>query len=197
MSVSQHFDNVYSRICVDIRNSRIRSKNKIAPLKIIFVTSRGTMNCNPRFIAEEILKQHLPWDLVWVCRKENMRNSENYPKNLRLVKRDSIKFHEEISSAHILIDNSINLVYMGFKKKKGQILIETWHGSLGLKRFETSNDKTWIKNAQISGNYTDYFITNSVFEQDICKNSFWKNSEFLMLGHARNDILFDTKTETC
>ena len=163
--------------------------------KIVFVTSRGSYNCNPRAIADEIIRQKLPWKLVWVIRKENLASFEQYPEGLELVVRGSYEFYRELASAKVWIDNSVNLSYLHLPKKQGQILIETWHGSFGLKRFETSSDRMWIKKAKHAGARTDYCVTNSEFENALFKRTFWGDSQMLAYGHPRNDGLFPVNSQ--
>lgn len=157
---------------------------------IMFVTSRGSYNCNPKAIADEIIKRKLPLRLVWVVRKENLNTPFLFPPELELVARNSYEFYQAAASAKIWIDNSVNISYMNVPKKPEQIFIETWHGTFGLKRFETNEDKTWLKMATKSGNNTNYCMTNSSFENKLFKETFWKNAEMLEYGHPRNDILF-------
>lgn len=70
----------------------IRAHTRVDNKKIIFITSRGSFNCNPRAIVEELLKRHEDITIVWVIRKENLAEKENYPKNVKLVVRDSYQF---------------------------------------------------------------------------------------------------------
>lgn len=166
----------------------IRRHTKVNKRTILFVTFRNTYDCNPRAICQEIIDQKLPYRLVQVIRKgqENL-----FPKNVTLVKRDSYEFYKEAAKAKILIDNAINLGTMHYKKKKDQILIETWHGAIGIKKFYTPGNKKWIKKARKESKYTDYCISNSRFETDLYKDTLWQKSEVLEYGHPRNDILFN------
>lgn len=168
----------------------------IDPNKIVMVTSRGTYNCHPRAIAEEILKQGLPYEIVWVVRKENITNNEYYPENLKLVRRGSYEFNEEAATARVWIDNSVTFSYLFAKKRKGQTLIQTWHGTFGLKKFDATvnNNKYWVKKAYQEGAQTDYCLTNCKFEEELFKSTFWQNAEMLPYGHPRNDILFANKS---
>lgn len=186
---------ILDTLIADIVRYHITQKTEVKSNKILFITSRGSYNCNPKAIAEEIIKQKLPWELVWVARKENMKQISQYPKQLKIVLRGSKEFYQEVAEAKVWIDNSVNLSYLNTWKKKEQVLIETWHGSLGIKRFETNSDKKWIKKAKKSGERTDFCISNSDFEDNLYRNSFWKNTEILKYGHARNDILFSTEDE--
>lgn len=175
---------------------RISKTTKVVKNKLLFITTRGSFNCNPRAIVEEILRQGLEWDLVWVIRREDLQHIEDYPKALKLVTRGSREFYRELSASKILVDNSINLSFLNTPKKSEQILFETWHGSLGLKRFDTNNNKRWIRKAVSAGNRTDYCISNSEFETALFKNTFWKNAEILEYGHARNDVLLSDDSES-
>ncbi len=185
------------RAIANCYNSIKFSHRPIDPNKIVMLTSRGTYNCHPRAIAEEIIKQGLPYEIVWVVRKENIKNNEYYPENLKLVYRGSYEFNEEAATARVWIDNSVTFSYLFAKKRPGQTLIQTWHGTFGLKKFDASvnNNKYWVKKAYQEGKQTDYILTNCKFEEELFKNTFWENAEALPYGHPRNDILFENKAE--
>lgn len=174
---------------------RLVQQTDIENDKILFMTTRGSYNCNPRAIADEIIRQGLPWKLIWVARKDDIKNPSQFPPQLKLVLRGSYEFYEEAASSKIWIDNSVSLSYMDIPKKERQVLIETWHGSIGLKRFETNSDKRWIRKATACGQRTDYCLSNSTFETNLFRNTFWNNTEILEYGHARNDILLTENKE--
>ena len=165
--------------------------------KIIFLTFRGGYDCNPKWICEEIVRRQLPYQLVWVYRQKTQTSMENYPKKMKLVRLGTYEFLKELCSARVIIDNGITMITQLYKKKPDQILIETWHGSLGIKKFsiDANKDKDWIKKAVKEGQMTDYIISNSDFEtNDVYKVDYWKETPVWLHGHARNDILFETDT---
>ena len=170
--------------------------------KILFITFQGKYTCNPKAIAEEIMRQKLPYKLVWVAFPENITDLETfkeYPKNIKVVKRGSYEFYEEAASAKIIIDNALNMEYLNFNKKKNQFIIQTWHGSLGLKRIGNNdvNNQRWLKKAISYAGKTDYCISNSKFEtEQVYRDSYWKNNNILEYGHPRNDILFLPKSDS-
>ena len=170
----------------------IQKVNPVDNKTILFVTFRNTYDCNPRAICQEILDQNLPYELVQVVRKIPENGTGVWPLGVKLVKRDSYDFYVECSKAKIIIDNSINLASMYYKKKPDQVLIETWHGAIGMKRFDTTSNKKWVKKALREAKETDYCISNSKFETDLYKNTLWPNAEILEYGHPRNDMLFET-----
>lgn len=179
-------DKQIARISIMVLTRTIPIENN----NIVFITSRGAYDCNPKWITEEIIRQKLPYELTWVVQKNS--SAEEFPENVNLVKRGSYEFYKAIAQAKIIIDNSVNMAYMDYRKRNKQVLIETWHGAIGIKKFsaDTNNDKVWIKKARQEGNSTDYCISNSTFEDAIFQDNFWSEAEILQYGHARNDILF-------
>lgn len=173
---------------------------RFAPIKknqILFITYQGNYNCNARAIADEIIRQKLPYKLYWAVRKVNLKDLEQYPKELNIVRRDKFKFYKAVATSKIIIDNSTGFAFMNLKKRKGQIILQTWHGSMGFKRLDPASvsDKNWVKKAEYLGKVTDYCITDSKFEEDVFRGSYWPNTEFLKYGHARNDMLFNKNGE--
>lgn len=192
-SVINWMDKHVSTIFIRFIQCRIQIENK----KIIFLTFRNDYDCNAKWICEEILRQKLPYQLVWAIRKGTKTGPDYFPAELKLVRKESYEYYKELSSARIIIDNGISMVHSRYRKKKGQILIETWHGSLGIKKFsqDTVNDKEWVKKALKEGKATDYIISNSDFEDAIYREDYWKKTPIWKLGHARNDILFNNDQE--
>lgn len=162
--------------------------------KIIFLSFRGSYDCNPKWICEEIIRRELPYKLVWVYRNKTLTGMEDFPRKLKLVRLGTFDFFKELSSAKIIVDNGISTVSQFYKKKSDQYLIETWHGSLGIKKFskDTNKDKMWIRKASREGKMTDFCISNSTFEtEQVYRDTFWKETPVWLHGHARNDILFE------
>lgn len=164
---------------------------KIQRNKIFFLNFSNEYDCNPKYICEEFLKQKLNYQLVFATKK-GAKISGIFPDNVKVVFKGTPEFYKEIYSSKVIIENDIRLAFLGFHKKKGQIVFETWHGSLGIKAFGRSAnyDPLWQKMADKSAAMTDYIISNSTFENKIYKETFWQNNEILLYGHARNDVLY-------
>lgn len=164
---------------------------KVQNNKVFIMTFEFQYTCNPRYIAEELLRRKLPVDIVWVIPNKAGVKTEGFPPEIRLVKRHTMEMYEEMATAKVWIDNALNCVWDGMPKKKSQVYFNTWHGSMGIKRL--SGDPDWLKKAARCRRVTDYCISNSVFEEDVFRETFWPDSEYLRYGHARNDILFKTE----
>lgn len=169
---------------------RLSKTAKIKPKTIMFLTYQGDYTCNPRAVADEILRNNLPYELIWVVKKDT--NPSSFPDSIKLVLRGSYEFYKAAASAHIFIDNTHDLPRLGVRKKKGQILFQTWHGSLGIKRLDGDvvMNRRWRWLSKVCQEETDYCISNSTFEDDVFRTSYWPGVPTLKYGHARNDILF-------
>lgn len=160
--------------------------------KVIFMAYQNDYACNPKYITEEMIREKLPVDIVWVVDNIDQRKS-HFPKEVRLVKRNSYEFYKEAITAKFWIDNSINFFWENVPKKKEQILISTWHGSMGLKRVGKEDNKNlkWVKYSMRCDVDTDYCISDSDFEDKVYRETHWPTRKILKYGHPRNDILFE------
>lgn len=178
-----------------IRNLFIRLMKlfiKVDEKKIIFLNFTGNYDCNPKAICQEIIDRGLDAHLVWGVNKRTRTGPLYFPPQIKTVKRGSYEFYRELCSAKVIVDNGISTAYLRYHKKHNQYLIETWHGSLGIKKFGRSanNDKRWLKLAAKEGRMTDFIISNSDFEDEVYREDFWKKTPIWKFGHPRNDILF-------
>ena len=164
------------------------SHGKVQDNKLFVMTFDNDYTCNARYIVDEIIRQKLPIDIVWVGNKATMA-SDHFPPQVRVVRRTSFEMYEEQATAKVWIDNALNCLWYYMPKKKNQIYINTWHGSMGIKKLQ-GNDK-WMSFAKKCKKTTDYMIANSTFEEDVYRDTFWPNTPIWQCGHARNDILFE------
>lgn len=132
--------------------------------------------------------------LVWVS---DIFSHESFPPEVEVVPFYSLKYFHALYSSAIWIDNAFNVTKSAVIKKNNQLYIETMHGSLGIKRIDIGavDNKKRNKRGLVCGNLVDICISNSTFETEVYKSSFWPDSEIWLMGHARNDILFETKKE--
>ena len=71
--------------------------------KIVFVNFCGRgFGDNPKYIAEEILRQRLPWDLVWLVGDMSL----DFPEGIRKVKYYSMRSKYELATAKVIISNA-------------------------------------------------------------------------------------------
>jgi len=158
--------------------------------KIMFLTFQGDYTCNPKKIADEIIKQDLDYKLVWDVKTPYPTNS--YPLELKFAKHNTYEFYKELASAKVIIENTNIIERLGVYKKKNQYLLQTWHGSLGIKKLDGDvvMGFRWKRIARKCRKYVDYCLSNSTFETEVFDSSYWKGVPSLLTGHARNDVFF-------
>ncbi len=168
---------------------------KINKNKIVFSNYLGkSYGCNSKYITEEILKRKLPYELVWLVNNPE-KERENFPTEIRLEDFYSKRGLIELLTAKLWVDNTRKPYFWskGLKKKSEQKYIQTWHGSLGMKKIEAAIKKEsnyWRKNAKIDSKNIDYLLTTSETDKKFMRQSFWYDGEILVSGYPRNDVLY-------
>ena len=115
-------------------------------------------------------------------------------QHVHFIKTNTYEYFEAAASSKILFTNSLlGDKFYPFPVRKDQLVVQTWHGSLGIKRFDPAHyntNVTWPIAAERTGRLTTKIISNSAFEDGVFRETFWKKTPILKYGHARNDIFF-------
>lgn len=115
-------------------------------------------------------------------------------EHVHFIKTNTYEYFEAAASSKVLFTNSLlGDKFYPFPVRKDQVVVETWHGSLGIKRFDPAHyntNVTWPIAAARTGKLTTQIISNSSFEDGVFRETFWKETPILKYGHARNDIFF-------
>lgn len=168
----------------------LKIKTPIEPNKVFFHTQESKYTCNPKYICEELRKQCPNIKIVWRC---PAKGKSGIPEGIQTVKLNSFNYFKEIFSSKIVITNSFLYLGQPFSLKRRQVLIETWHGSLGIKRHDKKAIKdTWrrVKALERTGKMSTYCISNSTLETGSLRSTYWPKTTILEYGHPRNDLFF-------
>ena len=115
-------------------------------------------------------------------------------EHVHFIKTNTYEYFEAAAASKVLFTNSLlGDKFYPFPIRKDQVVVETWHGSLGIKRFDPAHyntNVTWPIAAARTGKLTTQIISNSSFEDGVFRETFWKETPILKYGHARNDIFF-------
>ncbi|MCD7722712.1 MAG: CDP-glycerol glycerophosphotransferase family protein [Clostridiales bacterium] len=173
------------------------SKFDIVQNRIFFVTFNGIYNCNPKYITEELIRQGVPVEIYWGVTKQQLQDSkkDKIPPQIHLVEKYTFDYYKAQATSKIWVDNAICCVWKYMPKKEQQFYIDTWHGSMGLKSVSKQDitDMDWLKKAMLCGEHVDCCISNSTFETQVFRETYFANNKIYEFGHARNDILFSNK----
>lgn len=165
---------------------------KIDDKKVVFITFSRMYNCNPKYICEELIRRGSDYHLVWLTGLDQSMDGNTFPDCVKQVRIGTVAGFREILTAKVIVQNAHLSQELGFlPKQKGQYYIQTWHGSLGIKRFgpEYDSNKRRVRAAERAGRLNNLFLSNSRFETEEVAPVFWSGSEVCQWGHARNDIL--------
>ena len=168
---------------------------EISSNKVVFNNFMGKgYGCNPKYIAQEILKQNLPYDLVWLVSNLN----EPMPDKIRKVLYGSIDSVYELATAKVIVTNVKNLLPFP-AKKPGQYFIMTWHGGQGFKFVEKDVEEklspAYVRDSKINSQITDLMLAHSQEQFDEMRRAFWYSGEIMRCGLPRNDIFFRNDAE--
>jgi len=166
------------------------NRMEISKDKIVFVNFLGRgYGCNPKYIAEEILRQNLPFELVWLVNDTNAP----MPEKIRKVAYGSVDSVYELATAKIIVSNTKNLLpFPG--KKPGQFFIMTWHGGQGFKWIEGDAEKKlphdYLASTKANSKITDLMMVNTQEQFDEFRRACYYDGEILKIGLPRNDLFF-------
>ena len=152
--------------------------------KIVFVNFMGRgFGCNPKYIALEILRQNLPYDMVWLP----------MPARIRKTVYGSIDSIYELATAKVIVSNVKNLLpFPG--KKRGQFFIMTWHGGLNFKYIERDAEELlhpeYVRESKINSKMTDLMMVVAQEQYEEFRRVMYYDGEILKCGLPRNDLFF-------
>ena len=157
--------------------------------RIVFFPGNGHYYCNLKYVDEEIRREGLPLDVVWVCKQIG---DTSYPAGICKVSRHSFSLIYHFCTARAILFN--DWIPSWLIKRKGQVWINTWHGGGAYKRVAAvfcDNPNRWQKQRS-------YHIFNQIDDMVSACRKFTEGYEmdvripakYLPIGMPRNDIFF-------
>ncbi len=170
---------------------RLMKKTPVDPDKILFLTFQGTYTCNAKWIARELAKRDAGLHMVWDVKSEII--DAEYPLDMEFTTHRTLDFYRQIASARVIVENTNIIEQLNVPKKPDQCLIQTWHGSLGIKRLDGAVvlGSHWNRVSREAKQKCDILLTNSPWEEEVFRGAYWgAEADMRRLGHARNDVFF-------
>ncbi len=162
--------------------------------KIVLCSSKGMRyGDNPMYISDELLSRNKNYEIVWLLDKSV---KVDLPVGIRRCNYSFMSIIRELVTAKVWVDS--NMKYTGFLKRKGQLYIQTWHGSYGLKKIAGDLEKSpenrlfdiHQRNFKYNAGKTDIMLSNSARTTEIYRRAFWYRGKILEYGSPRNDLFF-------
>lgn len=193
-SLTNHFPNK-KRLCFLGLSFYWERTVKLGPVvnnRVVFWTSSDTFNCNPKYIAQKLKELNPNVEIFWIVSKKVEKSQ--FPSWIRLIE-ERKKAVEVLGTAKVIVVNErmIKWIKYGFQKQPGQFIVQTWHGSLGIKK--TGDDRTdtsqLVKNRnKFDSEQIDYICSNGVYCTDLYSRIFSSCGRIFETGLPRNDIFF-------
>ena len=161
--------------------------------KIVFCCIEGTTGytCNPKYIAEELIRRGGGFQLVWLVNDI----TKEFPEEIQVVHNTLWKRAYHLATAHFWVDNSRKQLEV--RKRKGQIYIQTWHAKLGFKPTCLDRGKSFSKIAYLVSKHDsdmiDYVLSNSKWYDDTLPTGMIYSGSVLRTGSPRCDILVNNR----
>lgn len=148
---------------------------------------------NGKYIVDELINANTDYLILWVL-NEQYYKKHSLPEAVKPVKYKSLQYIYHMATSRIWIDNC--RILTDVLKRKNQIYIQMWHGTLPLKKIEAdapteSLSSRYITKAKRDSQLADFIISNSSFFSTLYKNSFWYKGEIKNIGYPKNDLLFN------
>lgn len=167
----------------------------IFPIKknrVVITSFFGNTLSGDLFYVFHELAKNKKYEIILLSKKKIEVSALNY-KNVKVVKRFSLKEFYYMATAKLWIDNSRKPYY--FTKRKSQLYIQYWHSILGFKQSEAgaidSLTSEYINLAKKDSAQIDYIVSGNGFMTDFYKNFFWYNGEIVELGNPSNDLFIN------
>lgn len=187
-----------------IRNRKIRAfltylfycVLRIFPVKknkVVFTAFEGDGGycCNPRYIAEELLKHERNLKIIWLVNN----TKKSFPNGIRKVKNTFLIRAYHLATARVWVDNSRKA--FGTGKRKNQVYIQTWHAALEFKPVGKFRGKLFPKIAHIVSAYdsklADYVLSNSEWCTRLYPKMLLYHGKIVKTGSPRCDIFINNR----
>lgn len=157
---------------------------------IMFETFMGKSYADsPKYIYEYLAKNYPDkYQFIWVLNDPK----EKLPYGGIVVKRFTRKYAYYLARSKYFVFNVRQPLW--FRKREGQIFLETWHGT-PLKRLAFDQEEVTAASPTYKAQFYrqkqewDYLIAPNKFSSDIFKSCFMYDGNMLETGYPRNDLL--------
>ena len=142
---------------------------------------------NTKWIAKALRRGDKSVEVIFVTDRSAV---EHVPKGIKIVQTNTPKAVYYLATAHVWVDCNRKEPYI--VKRSGQIYIQTWHGSVPLKKLEADYEglsAEYMENARRDSKMTDLCLSNGEFMNDIYRKAFGYECDMMITGSARMDPL--------
>jgi CDP-glycerol glycerophosphotransferase len=169
--------------------SKVFTRLPIRRRTIVFESHLGKQySDNPKYIYEELRRSGAKYTAIW----SYAGSPSGFPKDAKLVRRNSWAYYRALARAHYWIDNQG--FPRGVTKRPQTTYIQTWHGSayklMGSDSPEIKRGTQGQRNRhQQMVDRFDYFVVRSEHDAATLVKGLGVRAELIRSGYPRNDAL--------
>ena len=163
--------------------------------KVCFISWNGAhFNCNPKAIATYVAEHNDDGKLQLIAVVNHPKLYRNQYSGIKFIRTFSLKHIYMLATCKMLV---ANIRMSSFNKRKGQLYIQTWHGT-GPKKSEKDSvavlNKAYIDSAIKDCRQTDLMLSGSIYFSKWIRHSTWYTTgKILEAGTPRYDDFFNQK----
>lgn len=148
---------------------------------------------NPYAIFLEIRSRNPNFELLFTTSSNSFA-----PEGARALRHGSLAWLRALATSKVLVNNTNFPGY--FRKRAGQLYIQTWHGTplkrLGRDIADVVPTGSYLKMMDREASYWDYLISPSRYCTDLFPKTFGYSGQIIETGYPRNDILTNGQDKT-
>jgi len=162
--------------------------------KVFFLSYYGNQyGCNPKYLSDYWKKNFCDWTIVW-----GFTQPEKYGiEGIKKVRYLSWRYFYELCTSRVLVTNY--RMTKIFRKRKGQLYIQTWHSSLRLKMIEGDTEQTlepyYVEMAKKDSAQIDVLLSGCQYSTEIFRRAFWYSGPIIPTGTPRVDLLYSNDVD--
>jgi CDP-glycerol glycerophosphotransferase len=168
---------------------------RIEPKTVLFDSWRGRYADNPRAISEELHRRDPSFRHVWVLGGEDPL----VPDYVEPVVPCSWSHLAWLGRAQYLVSNGGMPIY--WRKQRGQLYLQTWHGSplkklaFDIDRPQWARAERYLRHFRRDVDSWDMLLSQSSFATRVQRSCFRFRGQILESGYPRNDLLLADEGE--
>ncbi|MGW4805757.1 bifunctional glycosyltransferase/CDP-glycerol:glycerophosphate glycerophosphotransferase [Kitasatospora sp. NPDC004272] len=162
---------------------------------VLFDAFKGTQySDSPRAVHEELVRRGVALEHLWVVKDDQV----DVPDTARAVRMWSPEWYEALATSRYVVAN--NHLPDWFRKRPGQVVVQTWHGT-PLKKIGHDieavhfADKRYLERLAVEVENWDLLVSPNSFSTPILRRAFGFPGEMVESGYPRNDVLRRPGTE--
>ena len=151
---------------------------------------------NAKYVAEEIMRRGLPYELVWIMTRHGLPFLSSFPPNIKLVMENTEDAYIAEATAKVSVDECMRAMFRGYVRPKDQYRMFIWHGHINKKVCShTQSYGGFYQSLWWTYDPPNYVLCESRWEERIMKSICRNRGKYTITGYPRYDALISPEQE--